>query len=562
MFVGVVMQFELRDTGLFHLRANEMRKLSDPIRVLSRVRSDDRVRSNGVLCEWLNLDGCSIQEVFLMKILNGSQSMLIRERLLDSGFWIEPGIDTWKLIQQYLVQESRKASTATLVERTGWYREVFVTPSWISGRCDEPYQYLSPRITPNFQQQGSLEDWQQEVGRFCRGNPYLIFSIGCALAAPLLKPAGLENGGIHIVSNSADGKTATIQVCASVCGAPDFMKSWIGTANGIAAVASEHNDLVLPLDEIGMAKAEDIDTCLYQIFNGAGKLRADKTGKLAESEHWRVLVLSTGEKWLAEIFESLGRSPMAGQEVRLIELPVIGLHGVLNDLHSFSTPQKAIDHLKSASARTYGSLLRSFMELITTDVEDLNQYVPKELQRIVDSWLLPNSSSQVQRVTRRFAVILVALQLASRNFLVNWSELESEQAVYSLYRIWLGSRGHLMNLEEYRLLQKIGGVLAKWEKRLAKEGDVSRPTSIGYRRFIDGEELWLIHKDEFLKGLNLPTHYMRDVELLFRRQCLESNERSRGTYKLKMNGRYYRFFALWPDRVRQAMLKMEQVDDE
>lgn len=55
---------------------------------------------------------------------------------------------------------------------------------------------------------------------------------------------------------------------------------------------------------------------------------------------------------------------------------------------------------------------------------------------------------------------------------------------------------------------------------------------------------------------------MRDVELLFRRQCLESNERSRGTYKLKMNGRYYRFFALWPDRVRQAMLKMEQVDDE
>ncbi|MDI5030448.1 helicase, partial [Salmonella enterica subsp. enterica serovar Lubbock] len=151
----------------------------------------------------------------------------------------------------------------------------------------------------------------------------------------------------------------------------------------------------------------------------------------------------------------------------------------------------------------------------------------------------------MQRVTRRFALILVALQLASRNFLVNWSEDESEQAVHSLYRVWLGSRGHLMNLEEYSLLQKIGGVLAKWDKRLAKEGDVYRPTSIGYRRFIDGEELWLIHKDEFLKGLNLPTHYMRDVELLFRRQCLESNERSRGTYKLKMSGRYYRFFALW-----------------
>ncbi|WP_323863194.1 DUF927 domain-containing protein [Xenorhabdus cabanillasii] len=92
------MQSELRDTGLFHIRDNEMRKISDPITVLSRVRSDDRVRNYGVLCEWLNLDGYIIQEVFLMKILNGSQSMLIREQLLDSGFWIEPGIDTWKLI--------------------------------------------------------------------------------------------------------------------------------------------------------------------------------------------------------------------------------------------------------------------------------------------------------------------------------------------------------------------------------------------------------------------------------------------------------------------------------
>lgn len=224
-----------------------------------------------------------------MKILNGSQSMLIRERLLDSGFWIETGIDTWKLIQQYLVQESRKASTATIVERAGWHREVFVTPSWISGRSDEPYLYLSPRVAPNFQQKGSLDDWRQEVGRFCRGNPYLIFAIGCALTGPLLKPAGLENGGIHIVSNSADGKTALLQVCASVCGGSDFMKSWSGTANGIAAVASEHHDLVLPLDEIGMAKAEDIDTCLYQIFNGAGKLRADKPASL--------LNLSIGVCW-------------------------------------------------------------------------------------------------------------------------------------------------------------------------------------------------------------------------------------------------------------------------
>ena len=45
--------------------------------------------------------------------------------------------------------------------------------------------------------------------------------------------------------------TILLQAAASVCGAPTFVRNWVSTANGLAAVAAEHNDMLLPLDEIG-----------------------------------------------------------------------------------------------------------------------------------------------------------------------------------------------------------------------------------------------------------------------------------------------------------------------
>lgn len=84
----------------------------------------------------------------------------------------------------------------------------------------------------------------------------------------------------------------------------------------------------------------------------------------------------------------------------------------------------------------------------------------------------------------------------------------------------------------------------------------------GFRRSHEGHELWLIYKSHFLKRLGLPTYYMRKVEVLLQRDCLVSNERSRGAYKTRINGDFQRFFALRPDQVRRQLEELERVEHE
>ena len=84
-----------------------------------------------------------------------------------------------------------------------------------------------------------------------------------------------------------------------------------------------------------------------------------------------------------------------------------------------------------------------------------------------------------------------------------------------------------------------------WERSLSDIEQASGQGGAGFRRSHDGRELWLIYKSHFLKRLGLPTHYMREVEVLLQRDCLVSNERS-VTYKTRVND-LQRFFALRPD---------------
>lgn len=136
-------------------------------------------------------------------------------------------------------------------------------------------------------------------------------------------------------------------------------------------------------------------------------------------------------------------------------------------------------------------------------------------------------ASQVQRVVRRFALIGTALCLASRNFILPWSEEESLDAVHKVLRAWLANRGHSKNSEEFRLLRSLEKAMRNWERNIGEIDQDSGKGMPGYRRSLDGCELWLINKTHFLQKLELPTHYMREVEILLQRGCLVTNERSR-----------------------------------
>lgn len=557
------MEYKLTDAGLFCRTDKKYQRIGGSIRVKARTRLPGLQRGHGALLEWQNHDGEVLKEIVYARDLHGDRSRQIRDMLIDTGYNLAPGQSSWGLLQYYLLEEMTTADPATVVNRTGWHGRVFATDQWTAGEVDEPHYYVG-RLSGSsvLAESGSLAEWCEHVGLFCQGNPLAIFAVGMALAAPLLEPAGMENGAFHLVGASSSGKTTLLQIAASVYGDSRYLRSWISTTNGLAAVATEHHDMLLPLDEIGMARPEDIDAAIYQIMNGAGKLRANIYGDLAETTHWRTLVLSSGEVWIGEILQQIGKTPRAGQQIRLVEIPVFGCHGVFDNLHGRDNAQQFVDELKASCQRYHGSVIRPWVEFLTQNYDELPQYLTKEISRLTAEWTSPQMASQVQRVGRRFALVAAALSLGCRNFILPWPEKESQNAVCRVFSAWLANRGHTRNSEEYRILKALERAMKIWERGLVDEHSSDYRHGKGYRRMVGGYEFWLIPKTEFLQRLGLPTHYMREVEVLLQRECLASNERVRGTYRARINGEFRRFFAVRPERIRTLLADLERVEDD
>ncbi|WP_328799353.1 DUF927 domain-containing protein [Sediminihaliea albiluteola] len=560
--MGAQMTFQLRDSGLYCYSSEQWQRVGGWIEVIARTRLSNKTHGHGALLQWKNMDSVLLREVVYARNLNGDNARQIRELLVDTGYPLEPGNLSWTRLQHYLLEEMAKAPPAITVDRTGWHDTVFATSGWTAGQANEQHHFVGQLLTsPILQEMGSLQDWQVHVGRLCAGNPLAMFSVGVALAAPMLQPADLENGAFHLAGPSGSGKTTMLQVATSVCGAPTFMRSWISTSNGLAAVSAEHNDMLLALDEIGLAKPEDVDTATYHIMNGASKLRAKITGDLAPQTHWRTLVLSSGEICLSDIFQQLGKQVKAGQENRLVEIPVFGRFGAFDDLHGLSSSQELVDTLKSHTRQYYGTLFREWVERLTDDIDELPAYIQRETRKLLNLWVTPHMASQVIRVLKRFALVAVALCLACRNYIVPWTEASSVQAVEKVIAAWLQNRGHFFDTEEHRVLTRLHRAVVGWTHRFAKIelGDYGR--MIGLRRDVNGERQWLIPKNTFLEELGLPSRYMRHIAPLFQKGFLETNEESRGTVKIKLRDRSERFFALWPDRVRAFWKELPDTDE-
>ena len=121
----------------------------------------------------------------------------------------------------------------------------------------------------------------------------------------------------------------------SVLGAPDYMRTWKATANGLESICALYNDSLLALDEFGQSDAKEIGVIAYMISAGIGKQRASRDGSAKEPRTWRVMLLSTGEVGLEDHMRSNKQKVKAGQLARVIDIPaaVSNGYGCFEDIH-------------------------------------------------------------------------------------------------------------------------------------------------------------------------------------------------------------------------------------
>jgi putative DNA primase/helicase len=299
---GIPSGFKLSDGGVYFQEEDEWVWLCSHLDVVA-LTCDERGDSWGSLLRFRDSNNCEHAWAMPSRMLH-SDGAEYREILLDMGLRIGYGRKARSGLHGYLTA-CRPSARATAVSRLGWHGAAFVTPDRVFG--EDPHKrvilQLPTPIDHAIRTSGKLADWRENIGRLCGGNSRLILGVSLAFAAPLLHLASEESGGAHLRGPSSVGKTTVLLVASSVCGGGGihgYLRSWRATANGLEPVAAAHCDLLLPLDEISQADSKAVAEAAYQLANGIGKHRANRSGGSRPPATWRTLFLSTGEIGLAD----------------------------------------------------------------------------------------------------------------------------------------------------------------------------------------------------------------------------------------------------------------------
>ncbi len=472
-----------------------------PLRIIALTR-DHEGQDFGRLLEFEDPDNHTQREVVPAADWQGSGEG-VRARLARQGLDISTNPEARRLFLE-LLQRSRPQARARSTSQTGWTPSgpPFVLPDRTIGEGTEPVIFQSETAEgPGFAVRGTLEQWQRGAAALAVGNTRVVFAMCCAFAAPLLEITGDESGGFHLRGSSMDasssGKTTTQKAAASTCGPPDFVQKWRGTDNGLEAMAEQHNDALLILDEIAQHDPRTIGETAYMLANGAGKARAVRTGDARKVKRWRLLVLSSGEISLSEHMAAAGKKARAGQEVRMAEIPADagGGYGAFEELHGYPDGGAFARALSDSAAEHYGTAFPAFVEALIRERQELATTIKRLREKFVDGVLSGLSpSGQVRRVAARFALVAVGGELATVYGVTGWPQGEAHRAAQVCFRAWLQSRGGAGSAEQSDLLKQVSAFFelhgesrfTPWER--AERGDDHMPRTSNRAGFVRGRD--------------------------------------------------------------------------
>lgn len=459
--------FSLRDNGLFFFGADS----DEPIEVcdalyVTAISRDDSNEKQGRLLEWYDKDGQHHIWNMAMKLLAGD-GLEVRAYLMDSGLNITPTTNARKQLSRYLQKADPKARVRTVI-KTGWFNDCFVLPNKTIGEDKTQERViLQSDESPNpFKTSGKLEDWQANISRYCIGNSRLLLSVSLAFASPLLGKLDVEQGGINLKGNSSTGKSTALKVACSVMSEPNkYRKQWKATVNGIEATASNHNHLMLALDEMGQMDAKQLGETAYMLSNGKGKQRANKSGGTSILREWELMILSTGELSIREAIESIGGKVKAGQEVRMIDITADVKHGIYEELHGFNGGAELSEHLNTQSLLYHGTAFEVFLNKLVLNKD-------KGVKPVFDSIkgkfieVLPKDievDGQVKRIANRFALIATAGELATKWGVTGWQENNALEACITCFKDCIDDRGGYGSQEEREMLEQVRDEISRYQ---------------------------------------------------------------------------------------------------
>lgn len=511
-------QFITRPDGIYYLERGRGGTrvpvwVCSPLKILAHTRNFDG-QEWGYYIEVLDAEGQAHTWAMSARLLaNGGCNFC--SQLMALG--LKVGGSKGKHLLSLYLNSAEVYEYALSVDRIGWHGPHFIMFDEVYG--DQTGEKIVPQglLSENpFRQSGNLKEWQENVGRYCVGNSRLLLAVSAAMAAPLLEPLNEESGGLHLVGESAIGKTTALRLGGSTCGGgPDgYIKPWRVTDNALELIAVTHNDTLLCLDEMGQADARVVAKVAYMLANDQGKGRARGDGQSRKTPTWRSLFLSTGEVTLAEKIAEDGRGRVkAGQLVRVVDIPAdagAGL-GLFEKLHGHESAGHFARKLKEASASYYGTPLRAFLQKFVTDRDDLIKLAREIMDRFEVANRPDGADGQVNRVCGRFAIVAAAGELGIMLGVLPWPVGEASKAAATCFNAWLVQRGGIGAAEIAAGVEQVRHFFQAHGATRIQDLDAKKPQPVGklagYRRLKDGKPEFLVFPAVFRKeicaGLNV-----------------------------------------------------------
>lgn len=475
-----------------------------------------------------------------MEMLKGSGDEL-RGELLSMGVEIQPGGKAKNLLSMYLQSNPPKKQIRCVLQ-VGWCGNAFVLPDKVYGEDADKVIFQSSDINhAEYIQHGTLKAWQAGIASRAIANPVLMIAISSAFAGALLKKTNAESGGLHFVGESSTGKSTCGIAACSVWGGENYKRSWLTTANGLEGAAMLFNDGLLVLDEIGECDPKDVGNIIYALGNGKGKQRANRSGAAREVRSRRCFVLSTGEVTISTRMNEAGQRSRAGQEVRLLDLPVDRKFGIFDELHGFRSGAELSDSIKTEAEINYGVAGRAYLEKLIQDTRNFGEM----LGQIKDSNLLKIEGAQGQhrRAAARFALIALAGELATEYGITGWPESAATIAAIEGFRIWCSTRGQGNNEKRQILTQVLEFIERHGDSRFSDINgtDISIRERAGWH---DTAGLYFFTSGgmrEALKGYD----FTRSLDVLASIGVLRvSSEKGKRSIQRKVHGRNTRLYEI------------------
>jgi len=396
--------------------------------------------------------------------------------LMNYGLQLASYGNSKSYVLRYLT-ESNPATFGKIVKKSGWVGTCYVLKGAVLGDTKGELFVLENHYSEEpIREQGTLEEWQDKVGKLCDGQSLLQLSLAFSLTGILLSPCGYEGGGLHLFGPSSCGKTTALIVAGSTYGGgpKGYINQWRATDNALESTAAIHNDGFLCLDEIGQATSKVVSEVAYMLVNGQAKNRANRDGNAKHVLTWALSFMSTGELTLADsIALDFGKDSMAGQHVRILGIPAdAGTgHGVFSSIPDGMTASSFSQLLVRHSKQVYGIPARMFIEKFAENFDKNIEDVKEQVAEFILHHAPEGCSGQVIRAVQRFGLIATAGEMAIDWEIFPWAKGSVTSAALFAMEKWLEQRGGIGDREQANAINRLMEFIERNEHRFLNLDD-------------------------------------------------------------------------------------------